>query len=300
MTANADDIGADPGAGGPTMTDSSAENPALPVVSSEPRASEPSGAAARPPTEPKTYRNRFLAVYAVLGLTLVGAIVGAVVLILQNGPLAAPAWSSWKPASGSTAKMTSAIADHVARQYKLNGRGSQLVAVVAGAPKVTSGTKDVKISAIAVRKKPQSNAGIQVFPSNQTWTYQFCGLGAACSIASGQASSTRGRLVRREALEVALDTFKFVPSVDSIVAFMPPPPGQTTTTLLYLQKSNLKEQLSQPLSKTLTLPRPPLPTDPDTSETATIDRLTLPAVYSYQLTQLQDGSAALILDPVAQ
>ena len=139
------------------MTDSSAENPALPVVSSEPRASEPSGAAARPPTEPKTYRNRFLAVYAVLGLTLVGAIVGAVVLILQNGPLAAPAWSSWKPASGSTAKMTSAIADHVARRYKLNGRGSQLVAVVAGAPKVTSGTKDVKISAIAVRKpKPQA------------------------------------------------------------------------------------------------------------------------------------------------
>jgi hypothetical protein len=46
--------------------------------------------------------------------------------------------------------------------------------------------------------------------------------------------------VRREALEVALDTFKFVPSVDSIVAFMPPPPGQTTTTLLYLQKSNLR------------------------------------------------------------
>ena len=104
--------------------------------------------------------------------------------------------------------------------------------------------------------------------------------------------------MRREALEVALDTFKFVPSIDSIVAFMPPPPGQTTTTLLYLQKSNLKEELSQPLSKTLTLPRPPLPTDPDTSETATIDRLTLPAVYSYQLPQLQDGSALLILDPV--
>ena len=113
----------------------------------------------------------------------------------------------------------------------------------------------MKISAIAVRKTPQSNAGIQVFPSNKTWTYQFCGLGAACSIDSGQATATRGRLVRREALEVALYTFKFVPAIDSVVAFMPPPPGQTTTTLLFLQKSNLKDQLSLPLSKTLTLRR---------------------------------------------
>jgi hypothetical protein len=69
--------------------------------------------------------------------------------------------------------------------------------------------------------------------------------------------------------------------------------------LLFLQKSNLKEQLSTPLKKTLTAKKPPLPTEPNMAEAATIDKLTLPAVFSYTLTQLQDGSAALILDPVS-
>jgi hypothetical protein len=126
---------------------------------------------------------------------------------------------------------------------------------------------------------------------------EFCGLGSQCSIASGQASETRGRLVRREALEAALYTFKFVPAIDSVVAFMPPPPGQSQSTLLYLQKSQLSKELSQPLRKTLPVQDPPLPTEPDAKESATIDRLTLPAVYSYKLQQLQDASALLVLDP---
>jgi hypothetical protein len=185
----------------------------------------------------------------------------------------------------------------VAQEYHLNKKGAQLVAVVAGPPTVTSGTHKVSISHIAIRRSPQSDAGIQVVPSGQTWTMEFCGLGSQCSISSGQASETRGRLVRREALEAALYTFKFVPAIDSVVAFMPPPPGQSQSTLLYLQKSQLSKELSQPLSKTLPLATPPLPTEPDTKEAATIDKLTLPAIYSYKLQQLQDASALLVLDP---
>ena len=172
------------------MTDSSAENPALPVVSSEPRASEPSGAAARPPTEPKTYRNRFIAVYAVLGLTLVGAIVGAVVLlILQNGPLAAPAWSSWKPASRHHREDDER--DRRPRRAPVQAERGRRPARRRrpGAPKVDERHKDVKISAIAVRKTPQSNTGIQVFPSNKTWTVQSSAASAKnCSIACGKAT----------------------------------------------------------------------------------------------------------------
>jgi hypothetical protein len=55
--------------------------------------------------------------------------------------------------------------------------------------------------------------------------------------------------------------------------------------------------LSEPLRQTLPLTKPPLPTDTDTKEAATIDRLTLPAVYSYNYQQLQDASALLVLDP---
>ena len=245
------------------------------------------------------YTLRFALTYTLLGIVLAGAVAGFIVLVVRPGHHSAGPWSTWRPTSGSTANVATQIADHVAREYHLNSAGSQLVAVVPGPPQVTSGTHKVSISALAVRKKAQSNAGIQVLSSSKTWTDQFCGLGASCSIASGKASQTRGRLVRREALEVALYTFKFAPAIDSVVAFMPPPPGQTTTTLVLLQKSDLKQELSQPLRKTLPLVKPPLPNSADTSEATTIDKLTLPGVFSYSLTQLQDGSAALVLDPVA-
>ncbi len=247
----------------------------------------------------RRYTFRFALTYGFLGLVLAGAATGFVVLVLKPGHHASGPWSSWRPASGSTANIASQIADHVAHEYKLNKAGAQLVAVVSGPPQVTSGTHKVVISHLAIRKAPQSNTGIQIVPSGSSWTEQLCGLGASCSIASGQATETRGRLVRREALEVALYTFKFVPAVNSVIAFMPPPPGQTTTTLLYLQKSSYSMQLSQPLRKTLPLAKPPLPSSADTKEAATIDKLTLPAVYSYSLQALQDNSALLVLDPVA-
>lgn len=248
---------------------------------------------------PNRYRSRFAAAYVGLGAVLAAALAGLVVLVVKPGveQKSAP-WSSWRPPSGSTAQVETAIANHVAAQYHLTKGGAQLVGVVAEAPAVTSGTHKVTISAIAVRKTPNSDNGIAIYPTSNTWTDEFCGLGPACSISSGQATVQRGRLVRREALEVALYTFKFAPAVSSLVTFMPPPPGQVASTLLYFQKSDLTQQLSEPLAKTLPLATPPLPSSPDKLEAATIDKLTLPAVYSYSLTQLQDGSAALVLDPV--
>jgi len=193
--------------------------------------------------------------------------------------------------------MTSQIADHVSHEYRLNQHGSQLVAVVPSKPTVTSGTTNIAIKAIAIRKAPQSNAGIEVLTSNKSEMYTFCGLGTHCSIASGTPTSLRGRLVRREALEVALYTFKFVPSIDSVIAFMPPAPNSSTSSLLFLRKENFKNELSQPLGQTLKLRQPPLPTQTDTVEANTIDQLTLSSIFSYELTALQTGGAALVLDP---
>ncbi len=245
------------------------------------------------------YTGRFILIYGGLAAVLIAAVSGLVVLLAGSsiGSQFEGSWSSWKPTKGTTAVVTGQIAQHVAQQYKLGKGGAQLLAVVSGPPQLANGTHKVLISHIAVRAKPSD---VQVFPSGSTWTDQLCGLGTACSIASGQATYTRGRLVRREALEVALYTFKFVPGINSVVAFMPPPPGQTTTELLYLQKAQLQKQLSQPLDKTLPLASPPLPTAADPTEAATIDKLTLPSVYSYTVQGLQDNSALLILDPLKQ
>jgi hypothetical protein len=248
------------------------------------------------------YKVRFALLYVALAAIGIAAVVGLVTLIVKpaadGASSSSSSWSSWKPDHGTTAQMAAQIADHVAHSYHLNKQGAQLVAVLAGPPQVTAGTHKIAVSNIAVKKAAASAAGIEIVPSGATWKEQLCGIGGSgCSIPTGKPSETRGRLVRREALEIALYTFKFVPAIKSIVAFMPPPAGQSPSTLLYLQKENLQKELSQPLRQTLPLEKPPLPTSPDTTEASTIDRLTLPAVYSYNYQQLQDASALLVLDP---
>lgn len=243
------------------------------------------------------YGGRFFAVYAGLGAVLLAAMAAFAVLVVKPGHKAAASWSAWEPTPGSVAKMTSQIADHVSHRYRLAAGGSQLVAVVQSKPTVTSGTTNIAIKAIAIRKAPQSNTGIEVLNSNKTHMFTFCGLGLRCSISGGQATALRGRLVRREALEVALYTFKFVPSVDLVLAFMPPPPGTTASPLLLLRKQDLTDVLNRPLRMTLKRTRPPLPTENDQSEAPTIDQLTLSNLFSYSLTSLQTGGAAIVLDP---
>ena len=198
-------------------------------------------------------------------------------------------------ATRHTAQITSQIADHVSHQYHLNSKGTQLLAVVAEAPTVTDGTHKIAISNIAVQNAKPGKS-IDIVNSGGTWVDNLCGLAPSCAIGSGKATTQRGRLVRREALKVALYTFKFVPSIKAILAFMPPPPGGAST-LLYLQRSDLQKQLSEPLSKTLPRAYPPLPTQSDKQEAATIDKLTLPAVYKFTYQQLQDASALLVLNP---
>jgi hypothetical protein len=246
---------------------------------------------------PKRFTGRFATVYLTLGLIGAAAVVGLIVLVVRPGYHPGPSWSSWKPPTGNSQKVAAAIADHVAHRYRLSESGGQLVAVIANKPQVTSGTQNIAIKAVAVRKAPQSNTGIAIYDTAKTEDFTLCGLGSHCSIATGAATQLRGRLVRREALELALYTFKFAPGIDSIAAFMPPPPGQSTSSILYLRKDDLKDQLSKPLSKTLPLDTPPLPTASDSTEKAAIDNLTLSHMFTYELTALQTGGAALILDP---
>ncbi|HEY4347839.1 MAG TPA: hypothetical protein VGM80_09630 [Gaiellaceae bacterium] len=244
------------------------------------------------------YTGRFALLYVGLGVVMVGAVAAIIVAFAGSGigsGHASGSWSTWKPSSGTTAKVTTEIATHVAQEYHLNAKGAPFVAVVSGPPQLANGTHKVEISHVALKKTATTDSGIQIFPAGSTWTDQLCGLGTGCSIATGQPTEQRGRLVRREALEVALYTFKFAPAIQSVVAFMPPPPGQTASTLLYLQKDNLKQQLSQPLSKTLPLTKPPLPSEDDPTEAPMIDKLT--PVFNYSVQQLQDNSALLIIAP---
>ena len=249
--------------------------------------------------EVKGYSKHLAFVYTALALVLTGAIAGFVVLVVKPSVETKTVWSNWEPQEAGVTAMTKEIADHVAPRYRLKERGPQLVAVLSDGPIVLTGKSKVQIKAVAIRQAPQSNAGIRVVGAEKSRFYTLCGLGTNCSIEGGTPSATRGRLVRREALETALYTFKYVPSVDSVVAFMPPPPGETTTPVLFFEKSAFKEQLDQPLNKTLALQTPPLPDAEDLAEAATIDKLTLKSIFSYELTALPTGGAAIVLDPAS-
>ena len=242
---------------------------------------------------------RFAFIYGILGSVVVAAIVGLVIVVRQPGPPKAQPWSTWRPGHGSASAVTQQIADHVASRYRISASGGQLVTIIPGAPELTQGTKIADVSTIGIRVSPSSSIFSRIVPTTGAIEEQLCGLGTVCSIPSGKSTPGRERLLRREALEVALYTFKYVPSVSAVIAYLPPAAGQTPTTVLYLEKANLRQQLSEPLSKTLPLGTPPLPTTPDPKESAAIDRLTLPVEYRFGYESIGKDTEALILTPTS-
>jgi hypothetical protein len=244
------------------------------------------------------FSRRFMAIYAGLGIVLAASTIALVVYALKPAVSSSSgSWSSWQPSGGKTAAVAKQIADHVAPQYHL-AQGGQLVAVVPSAPAVTAGTENIAINAVAVRSQ-SGNTDITQLSPGTTEMYSLCGLGQRCSIATGKPSLRRGQLVRREALETALYTFKYLPAIKSVIVFMPPRkdlPDQRT--VLFFQRDNLAPRLAVPLAQTLPLSKPPSVTAKSTIEDGTIDSLTLPVLYNSSLTQLQAGGALLVLTPV--
>jgi hypothetical protein len=272
------------------------EEPVLPTPPNVPLGQLAAGSVSR-------FTTRFALVYGTLGVLLIASSAAFVVFIVNGDS----GWSNWHPKSGTTAAVTKEIADHVASEYRLSS-GAQLVAVVPAPPAVTVGTRNIAITAVAAHTSPAPDSNVQSALTNGTETYTFCGLEAECSL-SGTPSTYRGQLIRREALETALYTFKYIPKIDSVIAFMPASKTSPLRELLYLRKQDLMQQLNKPLNKTLKLASPPAPPsaaataadpnlDPDQAETPTIDQLTLHRVFTYTFTDLQSNGALLILSPL--
>jgi hypothetical protein len=248
----------------------------------------------RPPSSTQPHRGRFFVIYGILGLALAAGIVGVVVYAGRSiNP--GPAWSSWKPSGGGLGAAKQ-IAEHVSPGYRLPD-GNQLVDVIAKGPAVSSGGQTIPIPFIALRGPKGKVDQIQQVSNSDTFTFSLCGLGQACSIATGKPSVARATLVRREILELALYTFKYVHGVKHIVAFMPPPAGTQPAYVVYLQKSDLTTQLKAPLTHTLA-PKVPLPAKITAGEQQRIDGITQPRIYKFGLSQTQQGDAVLVLAPL--
>lgn len=242
-------------------------------------------------------RTPFLLAYVLLALIL-GAAAAAFAVLVTRSESTAPAspqpqWSLWRP-TATGLEGAQQIANFVARRYRLPG-GEQLVAVKAGPFAV----EDVRISAVAIRTREQGDPDILVAPVGAGVVYAMCGGGKRCSIAVGKPSQERGRLVRREALELALYTFAYLKDVESVVVFLPPPGDTTTSFLLYFRRGDLEELLARPLTATLPEGSAPLASEIGPVAAQLIDQLTLPHVYAWGFQQLQDGTVLLALSPLA-
>ena len=250
------------------------------------------------------YRSRFgLLLGALIGIAIATVAIGAAVYVGVDGDNGAPdGWSRWQPESDDGVGAAKEIAKHVGRKYRLSD-GNQLVGVQAGPLEVF----DVPLE-VALRTAPQG--GNIDFIEGNGLLYTLNGLGPKGSVRGGKPSEERHLLLRREALELALYTFRYVKDVDLVVALLPPAPpkekkakdGSTTsasedqpTQALFYRPGDLEPQLEIPLHATIPANTPRPETIP-ASESRRIDALTRGNLVLASFQQGQDQKAFLVLD----
>ena len=196
---------------------------------------------ARPRTQNAVYGGRFALAYLLLVLVFGAVASFFIYLVLQED---SQPWSTFKP-QGEGLAQASQIANHVSPNYRVDG---QQLAVVEAQPPIVE-NRVVDAIAIARDRIRPVGGGYQSFePATRTVFYVFCGLGRACALANGTTEEHLA-VLQREALELALYTFKYMDQFDAVVALLPPAAGENAA--VYLRRRALEKQLDQPLRTTL-------------------------------------------------
>jgi hypothetical protein len=246
---------------------------------------------------PSTYAPRFRMITGALIGVAIGALTATGLLLAGGGPQKGPAWSSWKPEDKDTKDGAEQIARHVGASYRLPS-GDQLVLVTGGPLRVAGLDLPVRIAVDEGESAATGTVGSSEDISEvkgRTVMYQLCGLGPRCAINKGKASEERFLLLSREALELALYSFRYLNRVENVVALLPPRLGRKPETALLFRKDDYEPALDRPLAATLPSPPPTLNALPDSPEASLIARLTQNKVYRYSFQQSQDLSAFLVL-----
>jgi hypothetical protein len=247
-----------------------------------------------------SYRFRFGIIYFALA-AIVGAGIGSfIVLAGRPAPPESAAWSSWEP-SGSKLARVRQIADRIPKAYT-QPNGEQLTVGQASPLAVPTESGDVPVTSIFVR--PDTSRGlaeeedIDAYAGADVVSYGLCGLGtgAQSAITEGKPTSERFLLLRRQALELSLYTFKYVDDVDSVLVFMPPTPKGDSNGTVFLRRDDVADELRRPLTRLLPSANPRVGAISEI-ELGNILRLTQPRTYAFQFQAASDGRPVLILTP---
>jgi hypothetical protein len=239
---------------------------------------------------------RFSVAYLALAALLGVAIGTLVVLVERPAPTPPPPWSPWQPNEASRVARQQQIASHVGSQYQANG-GKRLVRVIVRDPDASPNPiRDVAV-ARSLDPKQQSDV-LGVVDSAKTAMYILCGDAKLhCAIKDGKPTVARGTILRREALELALYSFRYLDNTDSVVAFFPPQKGEDLNHVYFFAKADFKDQLDAPLR--FTLPQSKLHVSGALAprERRTVDALTVPRQFRFALRRERGGANVLVLAP---
>jgi len=230
---------------------------------------------------------RFWLAYLALA-ALFGAAVGTFIVLQERpAPIPPPPWSAWKPTAGNPGAAQQQIAEHVGARYRLPS-GKKIVDVLAGQP----GPKSDPIRTVAVARTldPKARSDLRaVVDSRQTAMYILCGDAKTCAI---EPTPARIAVLRREALELALYTFKYIDEASSVATFI------GLSRVLFVTKPEFSRQLEAPLH--VTLPQANTPTLGTVSpiQSKTVNDLTAKRLFDYRVEhEASSGARVLLLAP---
>ena len=308
--------------------------PAIPQATEQPAAAAAQHAkssrrrwagAARSPHTP-----RFRAAIVILGGLAVAAVIAAVVIASQGrgGSQSTLPWSLWKPTDKGS-QGAREIADYLAPNYRISAADQlDVVTVVnlessaaqqAAGQAQANGTSASAQSGLQVAVRPNAASSQVRLLGGNTVAYNLCGIGGKnCSIGTGAPSTDRLLLLRREALELALYTFKYLGGTDNVLAVLPPGHSQTTSRLsktlptsdasssakpvdiaVLFQRQELAPLLDHPVELILPEQQPPTVAQmPKAPEANLVAQATSRGLFSEQLQQAQDGSSLMVLAPL--
>jgi len=262
---------------------------------------------------PSQFRARFGFLTGVLAGCAVAAAALLVVLLSgddgKRGGGTAPTddglaanWSPWHPRSEGTISGAQEIARRIEGTYK-DARSKKL-STVEGGPIALNKTLPVSVAIPSAGDRFTIVPGVGV-------QYKLSGFGKGGRLQGSQPSPERRRLLRREALELSLYSFRYLKGVTMVVALLPPaPPAEQVhpskrkkgakpepyqRQALFFRPGDLRKQLEKPLATTMATTAPRID-GVARDEAKRIDKLTLPNLFTYEHIQQQDGSLYLVLD----
>jgi hypothetical protein len=275
------------------------------------------GGRARARTLTPPHAEKFRVAEAVLFVIALVAIAAAISIASHSGGGGpGPAWSAWKPPD-SGPQGARDIAGHLAPLYRISAT-DQLDAITVlnvPSPSLGAGTATPPNQVQIAISGDGSVSDVSLL-GGRTLAYNLCGLqNSDCSIGATTPSSDLMLLLRREGLELALYTFKYLGGVDNVVALLPPSSTQQTATLsatpppahpksepldvaMVFDRTELQPFLSQPLTATMSALPPSVPELSQwrqTQEAGVIDQLTARSLYSYRYAANPGGGKLLLL-----